>query len=366
MHRFFILLLIFCGLCPAAGAAQEAWGLGVGEPLPDFVLTAPQEAEHRAYLGIGGATFSPHQIDAEVVLLELFNVHCPDCWARVPDLTELFFTLTADPTWRQRIKLLAVAVGNDSRELADFVERELIAYPVVADPDSAAAAAVGATATPWTLCLRQGAGNQPAIVADIQPESAAGHAQMFEQLQALARHSHEQLRREGEQAALARAAIEAMASRSELEYQVRTLMVETGGVIRDFSAVALRSGRCVFTAVMEWGERRGRLFAEVVNGLATGAQERAAQFIYVFDEAGTVVAVAPLQSTRKGRRNWSRAEIAWLRQHLVGRTLGTALSSDEVVDRESLTDSPSTVASLGLAQGGDLLQELRAKQLLGD
>jgi hypothetical protein len=58
-----------------AGAAETQPPVE-GAGLPAFSLPAPKEAEHAAYLGVGGRqTFGIGDIASEVVLIEIFNMY---------------------------------------------------------------------------------------------------------------------------------------------------------------------------------------------------------------------------------------------------------------------------------------------------
>ena len=47
-----------------------------GEMLPEIILTAPDQTEHQKYLGIaGGKTFTIPEIEAEVVIIEIFSMY---------------------------------------------------------------------------------------------------------------------------------------------------------------------------------------------------------------------------------------------------------------------------------------------------
>ncbi len=369
MRRTFLYGLLgglFFLLSAAPAASQRTIPIAVGDPFPEIFLTPSAAAEHREYLGVEGPTFTPSQIDAEVVLVELLNVHCPDCWTQVAEYNELFFILSEDPDGRKNIKMLGIAVGNSSEEVAAFVERLQVAYPVVADPHFTAADATGTEIIPATFYLRQSAANEPGIVADTHHGLVTGHQQMLAQLKAVARQSHAQLRREGEQAIRTRTAIETLFTREELEYRARTLMLEGGGRIRDFGEVALRSGRRVYTAVMERDDRHKRLFAEVVASPPAGNLGRDGYFIYAFDEAGKVVAFAPMPVTQNGRVTWTKEEVDWMRRQVVGRYLGAPWSLEPQAAAHTSANAPATIVSRSLAQGAELLRELRAKRLVGE
>lgn len=361
MRSLFILILTTLLLTPVTAFSQKTGPIAFGEALPEFILQAPSDLEQRNFLGIRGPTFTPSLIDAEVVLVELLDVHCPLCCIRVPLYNQLYAMLTAKQQSQERIKLLGIAVGNSREEVDDFITRQQVTYPVVADPLSAAADATKADTIPFTIVVRQSAPGQPGIVAGIQRTEELWPQEIFDQLQAVARQDPAQLRQEGERAATVRSAIESLCPREKLQYQVRTVMLQTGGRIEDFSAVELRSGRRVYTAVMRWEDRQERLFAEVVNQPAAHEGDRALHFIYAFSEAGKVLAFAFLQPNANG----SEDEVEELRRQVVDRYLGTPLSFDTKSNAVPQQSRTLAIIHACLARGDALLEELHHKRLLG-
>ena len=73
--RAAICLLVMSGLI-GASARAETQPPAEGTDLPAFSLPKPKDVEHQAYLGIAGKdTFKVSDIQAEVVLIEIFNMY---------------------------------------------------------------------------------------------------------------------------------------------------------------------------------------------------------------------------------------------------------------------------------------------------
>lgn len=66
-----LALVLTTAACPA-----NANPLAVGGRLPDIVLPMPEEPSALSYLGLSGeGTFEIPQIDAEVVVVEIFSMY---------------------------------------------------------------------------------------------------------------------------------------------------------------------------------------------------------------------------------------------------------------------------------------------------
>jgi len=355
-----LLLVLLLPLPPAAPAAGENVPLAFGDPFPEIVLPAPADAEWRAYLGLGGeGTFTPSRVATQVLLVELLNVHCPHCQMQTYTYNELFKLIEGSDASRGKIKMLGLAVGNNAAEVATFVGRFPVPFPVVADPGFAAWRAIGGTATPFTLYVRLDRPGNPGVVAGSHMGLNSGYLKIYADLQRLAAEEPAALRRQGEQAQRVRQAIAPLYGETELQTRVRNAFIASGGRIVEFAPVELRSGRRVYTALMQRGAEQVRLFAEVTSRTSVCDICHDVHFIYLFDPSGRVVGFEPLQLTKYGNVNWRPAEVEAMRRRVVGRFLAAPKPFDPQVDAVSSATITSAIIFDSLAQGEALLAELR-------
>ena len=69
----FILAFLFVATLPALTASKPP---ATGETLPSFELDVPEKGEFRDYLGLSGSgRFTVPQIEAQVVIIEIFNMY---------------------------------------------------------------------------------------------------------------------------------------------------------------------------------------------------------------------------------------------------------------------------------------------------
>ena len=70
------LIIVICSflmICPAQAADEPP---AVGGNLPPIKLAVPDNAQAKSYLGLsGGGQFTVPQIDAQVVIIEIFNMY---------------------------------------------------------------------------------------------------------------------------------------------------------------------------------------------------------------------------------------------------------------------------------------------------
>jgi hypothetical protein len=361
----FVWPLLGVALLIAPAAAQDSDIVAFGDPFPEIRRPVPTDPAARAYLGIpAGEIFTPSQVRAEVMLVELLNVHCPHCQMQTASFNELYQLIETNFGTRDRIKLLGIAVGNLAEEVQTFTQRYQVRFPVLADPRFQAYRAIGGSITPFSIYVRQDRPGQPGVVAGTHLGLNTRYEILYAELQRLAGVSVAELRRQGQAAERVRQAITPLFGEDEIEYRVRTAIAATGGTIVDFTRLDLRSGRRVYQAVMRKGDHRARLFAEVTSRLSVCDICHDVHFIYVFASTGKVIGFEALQLTKYGNVNWNAGEVEKMRRRVIGRSLTVPHAYDPRVDAVTSATITSAIIFDSLDQGQALLQELAEQGLL--
>lgn len=129
------LLIVFFLLFPILSSAQEG-PFGPGDRLPAFSMTAPESAAHRDYLGLSPetSTFTLTDVDAPLVLIQIFSMYCPICQREASEVNTLH-ALIEEQGLADRIKILGLGAGNSDLEVQVFRERYAVPFPLISDPD---------------------------------------------------------------------------------------------------------------------------------------------------------------------------------------------------------------------------------------
>ncbi|OQX06294.1 MAG: hypothetical protein BWK80_50960 [Desulfobacteraceae bacterium IS3] len=147
---FLITMMMFSGLAMAASPPA------VGETCPDIRLSFPKNSEHLTYLGLAsqGNTFSPAQIKADMVIIQIFSMYCPHCQKDAPNVNGLYRGIETNDKLKGKIKLIGIGVGNSEFETDYFRKSYDVKFPLFPDPDFVVHKLVGEVRTPYFIVIR--------------------------------------------------------------------------------------------------------------------------------------------------------------------------------------------------------------------
>lgn len=166
MHKttMLILALFMFGLV-SVGPVRSADR--VMELLPDFELPIPEETGHAGYLGVQnteGDTFRITDIDADIVLIELFSMYCPFCQEEAPAVNELYQKMQALGTAGPNIKIVGIGASNSPFEVDHFRDTFNVEFPLFPDKDMSIYKALSGAGTPGFIGVRFDEGKKGVIV----------------------------------------------------------------------------------------------------------------------------------------------------------------------------------------------------------
>lgn len=134
MLSAFMMVLIFLFL-PVSGGCRRV-PLAHDGFLPAVSFAVPARPEMAAYLGLSpgsGGFFTLDELDAEVVVVDVFQVQCIHCWQDLPLMDELRAAIDA-AGYGDRVKVIGIAYGNTAVDVDVFNRIHGPGFPVFADP----------------------------------------------------------------------------------------------------------------------------------------------------------------------------------------------------------------------------------------
>jgi len=87
-------------------------------------------------------------------------------------------------------------------------------------------------------------------------------------------------------------------------------------------------------------------------------------FIYLFDRSTKLIGFEPLQLTKYGNINWGEREVEIMRKKVLGRYLAMPQPFDPKLDAITSATMTSAIIFDSLAQGEELIRELRSQGLM--
>jgi len=161
-----LFLLIIAALClrsPAIGADAST----LPETLPDLPLTVPDSQEYRSYLGLKqapGETFTLNDIDADILLIELFSMYCPFCQEEAENVNALFERMYEFSRPDFTVKLVGLGANNSAFEVEHYRNTYAVRFPLFPDQDMRLYNALGGKGTPTFIACRKQEDNSCTII----------------------------------------------------------------------------------------------------------------------------------------------------------------------------------------------------------
>lgn len=136
-----------------------------GDSLEDLSLPVPADGAYRAYLGLSGSgNFTPADVSAPVLLIQIFSMYCPHCQRDAGNVNALYGLVEKDPALRQRIRILGIGAGNSPYEVGVFRESYGVPFPLFGDGDYRIHKKLGEVRTPFYIALKKDGKGVPRIV----------------------------------------------------------------------------------------------------------------------------------------------------------------------------------------------------------
>jgi peroxiredoxin len=127
----------------------------IGESLPSFELPIPQDARAQSYLGLTGpGQFTIAQIEAKVVIIQIFSMYCPVCQKEAFRVNKLYRTLQKRKDLKDKIKIIGIGTGNTAFEVGFFQKKYEVDFPLFPDENLSIHRILGKLRTPYYIGVK--------------------------------------------------------------------------------------------------------------------------------------------------------------------------------------------------------------------
>ena len=122
----------------------------------NFSLPVPEDAAHVRYLRLEGRgePFALNQIQAKILIIEIFSMYCPICQREAADINSLFEMIQANPSLKDQVKLIGIGAGNSAFEVDFFQQNYQIQFPLFSDTNFEIHKRIGEVGTPHFIGLK--------------------------------------------------------------------------------------------------------------------------------------------------------------------------------------------------------------------
>ena len=127
----------------------------IGESLPPFKLPIPQDARAQSYLGLSGTgQFTIAQIEAKVVIIQIFSMYCPVCQKEAFRVNKLYRTIQKRKDLKDKIKMIGIGTGNSPFEVGFFRKKYEVPFPLFPDENLSIHEILGELRTPYFIGVK--------------------------------------------------------------------------------------------------------------------------------------------------------------------------------------------------------------------
>ncbi len=353
-----VLLLIFTLF--VSSRATQMGEIADKEEKYDFGSVDLSELSNsdRQYLGLSGdANPISRNVDADLVILEFMSTYCTSCQKQASIFNQLYSAMAEDPELRSRVKILAIGVGNNQREVDQFREKQKVVFPILPDPKfTVYEKLLDSMRTPYTVALRK---NKDANLVLVSSHLGLirSHESYLTEIKVLMQYDEDmiKLKQQEEQQNKTVKRTELKISGEKLKVKVKEAMIKACGD-GNISITAKDFSRRKDMQVYEGISGNAKYFAVVVNKEALCDVCHAVQFIYVFNEKGKVTGFETIHLTKYGNKTWSKAEVEKIRKRVLGISVLQPMKFDSEVDAITSATIDSVLIFQAISQGKDIFQ----------
>jgi peroxiredoxin len=127
----------------------------LGERLPPFKLPIPLDAGAERYLGLSGpGQFTIAQIEAKVVIIQIFSMYCPVCQKEAFRVNKLYSTIQKRKNLKDKIKMIGIGTGNTPFEVGFFQKKYEVHFPLFSDENLSIHQILGELRTPYFIGVK--------------------------------------------------------------------------------------------------------------------------------------------------------------------------------------------------------------------
>jgi hypothetical protein len=361
---FFTIIVLLSGYSPRCFCAEQAQ-IKAGDVFPKIALKPPLDSKDVAYLGISGkSSFLFSDVKADLLLVEIMNIHCGHCQQQAPIFNQLFSLIESSPETKGRIKIMAISAGNLDKDIQQFRDQFKTPYPIIEDPSLKVYDVAGKPGVPFIIYVRPMIEDKSGLVAGIHKGFTKDYEAMFREMKVLMEKDLASILKDGEKVEKNISTVEPILTEEELIEKIRSSFTQEENIKGKMDTIELDHYGKVYSFLMESQGQSIRLFAKSVSEPPPCDQCHDVHFIFVFDETGKIHRFIPVSLSKYGNKQWDNADIEKIWKKISGSNIGDPMHFDEKVDAVTSATITSVVIFKNIYDNSGLLEALKAKDNL--
>ncbi len=352
----------------------ESSPISSGDTLPDmFIPVSYIHKNDTDYLGFERGSvpflrtkeFLIHDIKAEVVFIEFFNIYCTSCQAQAPVLNSVYSAIMQNSDINTKVKFIGIGAGNNEREIARFKSKNGILFPLVPDPDFKLYELIGDPAgTPFSIVAKKIPPTFRVVSTHTglqkDPESFINEIRFALETDAIVARVSQDKPAESEKRKL-----EISLTEKEIIANVKQSISEASkqkGVILNLNRLKMESGFTVYASEVEIENKKHEFLTALISRNPVCDICHGVHFLITFDRSGTVLNFIPLYLTKYGNIEWNETDVNFIKRKLVGISIKKGLSFNSTTDAVSFATMTSALIFNSINQLREVLDELDRKR----
>jgi thiol-disulfide isomerase/thioredoxin len=141
--------------------AEDPSGKDYSTALAQIKLTIPADPSVRNYLGLKreSGQISLSEVNADILIIEIFNMYCPYCQLHAPMANKLYQTIRNRKDLKDRVKLIGIGISNSPYEVNIFRQKYSVLFPLFDDKNGSVLDAIPEIRTPHYFAIKKGSGS---------------------------------------------------------------------------------------------------------------------------------------------------------------------------------------------------------------
>jgi hypothetical protein len=359
---FFISIIIFLSGFPGKCFCAEQAQIKAGEEFPRISLKLPVDPKDVAYLGLSGKdSFLFSDVKADLLVVEIMNIHCGHCRKQAPIFNKLFSLIESSPETKSRVKIMAVSAGNMDLQIQQFRDEFKTPYPIIQDPSLQVYDVVGKPGVPFVIYIRPMLEGKSGLVAGTHKGFTEDYEAMFREIKILMGKDLASILKDGEKIETKFSTVQPILTEDQIINKIKSAYAQEGKMAGHMDTIELDPYGKVYSFVLENQGQAFRLFAKSVSEPTPCDQCHDVHFIFVFDETGKIHRFIPVSLSKYGNKQWDDADIEAMVKKISGSNIGAPMHFDEKLDAVTSATITSLVIFKNIYNNGGLLDALKAK-----